>query len=161
MHIRRGITAAALAAVTATAGVALTAPAAYAANTTSSQVYRFYPGGGYKSTRTGEIDFVVTTVRDGKGNLVSASGTLSGHNNVQGQALGINMAFTQPYASGSAAGYTLTGKVVLQACLAKKLPVCGPSGTITFTDTVVKYGPQTPAHAQSSNPGLWPIFSTP
>ncbi|MFD0392930.1 hypothetical protein ACFQ3Z_10555 [Streptomyces nogalater] len=117
--------------------------------------------GGYKSTRTGEIDFVVTTVRDRKGNLVSASGTLSGHNNVQGQALGINMAFTQPYANGNGAGYTLTGKVVLQSCIAKKLPVCGPSGTITFTNRVVKYGPQTPATAKSSNPKLWPVFSTP
>ncbi|GAA2223622.1 hypothetical protein [Streptomyces nogalater] len=161
MHIRRGITAAALAAVTATSGVVLTAPAAYAANTTSSKLYKFYPGGGYKSTRTGEIDFVVTTVRDRKGNLVSASGTLSGHNNVQGQALGINMAFTQPYANGNGAGYTLTGKVVLQSCIAKKLPVCGPSGTITFTNRVVKYGPQTPATAKSSNPKLWPVFSTP
>ncbi|AOR35422.1 hypothetical protein BFF78_34020 [Streptomyces fodineus] len=161
MHIRRGITAAALAAVTATAGITLAAPAAYASNTTSSTVYKFYPGGGYKSTRTGEIDFVVTTTRDSKGDLVSASGTLSGHNNIQGQALGINMNFTQPYASGSSAGFTLTGKVVLQACIAKKLPVCGPSGTITFTDTVLKYGPQTPATAKSSNGNLWPIFSTP
>jgi hypothetical protein len=160
MNIRRGITAAALAAVTATAGVTLAAPAAYA-NTTSSVTYKFYPGGGYKSTRTGEIDFVVTTTTNKKGDLVSASGTLSGHNNIQGQALGINMSFTQPSANGSEAGYTLTGKVVLQSCLAKRLPVCGYSGTITFTDTVLKYGPQTPATAHSSNGKLWPIYSTP
>ncbi|WDO09413.1 hypothetical protein ME763_29255 [Streptomyces murinus] len=137
------------------------APSAFAANHVSSQVYRFYPGGGAGHSRTGEIDFVVTTTRDGKGKLVDVKGTLSGHNNVQGMALGIKMDFTQPYVKkGDGGRYHVEGKVVLQACIAKKLPVCGPSGTVTFSDVVNMYGPQSPATAHTSNPRVWPIYST-
>lgn len=161
MRIRATGIALTLTAATAVGG-AVMAPSAYAANHVTSTVYKFYPGGGAGSTRTGEIDFVVTTTRDSKNKLVDVKGTLSGHNNVQGQALGIKMDFTQPYVKDGVQGrYEVTGKVVLQACLAKKLPVCGPSGTITFTNVVNMYGPQSPATAKSSNKRVWPIYSTP
>lgn len=159
MRARTAGIAVSLAAVVAS-GVAM-APSAFAANHVSSQVYRFYPGGGAGHSRTGEIDFVVTTTRDGKGKLVDVKGTLSGHNNVQGMALGIKMDFTQPYVKkGDGGRYHVEGKVVLQACIAKKLPVCGPSGTVTFSDVVNMYGPQSPATAHTSNPRVWPIYST-
>jgi hypothetical protein len=161
MRIRTAGIALTLTAATAVGG-AVVAPSAYAANHVSSNVYKFYPGGGAGHTRTGEIDFVVTTTRDSKNKLVDVKATLSGHNNVQGQALGIKMDFTQPYVKeGSDGRYQVTGKVVLQACIAKKLPVCGPSGTVTFNDVVNMYGPQSPAHASTSNKRVWPIYSTP
>ncbi|MFJ8200579.1 hypothetical protein [Streptomyces sp. NPDC096152] len=161
MRIRIAGIAVTLAAATVTAGTVMTSNA-YAANHVSSQEYRFYPGGGAGSTRTGEIDFIVTTTRDGKGKLVDVKATLSGHNNMQGQALGIKMDFTQPYVKkGESGRYHVQGKVVLQACIAKKLPVCGPSGTVTFSDVVNMYGPQSPATATSSNPRVWPIYTSP
>ncbi|MGW6055340.1 hypothetical protein [Streptomyces sp. NPDC055189] len=160
--IERKTAAIGAATLVALSGIAM-APAAHAkgGETTSTKVWEFYPGGGAGSTRTGEIDFTVTTVRDSKGRIARVTGSLSGHNNVQGQALGIKMDFTQPYVvSGNSARQHLRGKVVLQSCLAKHLPACGPSSTVTFDATVNMYGPQTPATAKSSNKKLWPIYKT-
>ncbi len=148
-------------ALAALSGLAL-APAAHAdENTVATRVYKFYPGGGVVPTRTGEIDFTVTTTKNSHG-LVDVKGTLSGHNNVQGGALGIRMDWTQPYVlSGNSGRYELVGKVVLQACIAKYLPVCGPSSTVTFDDVVNFTGPQSTAHATSSNKNAFPIYTTP
>ncbi|MDY0811072.1 hypothetical protein [Kitasatospora purpeofusca] len=72
------------------------------------------------------------------------------------------MDFTQPYVvSGQGGRYQIQGKVVLQACVARKLPVCGPSSTVTFDDVVNAMGPQTGATAHSSNSTVFPIFTTP
>ncbi|MFE0132422.1 hypothetical protein ACFWY6_12745 [Streptomyces sp. NPDC059037] len=148
-------------ALVALSGIAM-APAAHAKGSSiSTKVYKFYPGGGAGTTRTGEIDFTVTTVTKGSGAIERVTGSLSGHNNVQGQALGIKMDFTQPYVvAGDSNRQHLRGKVVLQSCLAKHLPVCGPSSTVTFDAIVNRYGPQSPAKAKSSNTKLWPIYKT-
>ncbi|MEU7579010.1 hypothetical protein AB0B50_15565 [Streptomyces sp. NPDC041068] len=103
----------------------------------------------------------MTTVTKSNGAIDRVTGSLSGHNNVQGQALGIKMDFTQPYiVTGDSNRQHLRGKVVLQSCLAKHLPVCGPYSTVTFDAIVNRYGPQTPATVKSSNKKLWPIHKT-
>ncbi|MFD7415055.1 hypothetical protein [Kitasatospora purpeofusca] len=160
MRVRK--TTYATAAMAAAVACMTLAPAAHAdGNTVSTDVYKFYPGGGMYTNRTGEIDFTVTTTKN-SGGLVDVRGTLSGHNNVQGNALGIKMDFTQPYVVlGDSGRFEIRGQVVLQSCIAKKLPVCGPSATVTFTSVVNFTGPQSPATARSSNTKVFPVYTTP
>lgn len=146
----------------ASIGMLALAPAAHADDkSVTTHVYKFYHAGGFSTTRTGEIDFTVTETRDGSG-LVDVKGTLSGHNNVQGSALGIKMDFTQPYVvSGDKGRYELKGSATLQSCIVKQLPVCGPSVEVTFNAVVNFAGPQSPATARSSNDSVFSIYDTP
>ncbi|MEU1290727.1 hypothetical protein, partial [Kitasatospora sp. NPDC005856] len=117
---------------------------------------------GIPLSRSSDSSGMLALAPTAHADLVDVKGTLPGHNNAQGSALGIKIDFTQPYAvSGSKGRYELRGAANLQSCIVKYLPVCGPSVAVTFNAMANFADPWSPATASSSNNSVFSIHDTP